>query len=142
MASFGSYYCSDCNVSFPYPSKFKRHLETRKHQLLEAIEDAATHNAREQMELDTNSDAGEQKSDFHCENVEQLAWSDVSYLIVINFYCDNSLVNVLLNPNSLAILVRVAVNWKIVWKKEHKVQHFIQYVCPPNRCHVVDVIIL
>ena len=72
-------YCSDCNVSFPYPSKLKRHLETRKHQLLEAIEDAARHNAHEQMELDTNSDAGEQKSDFHCENVEQLAWSDVSY---------------------------------------------------------------
>ena len=69
------------------------------------------------MELDSNSDAGEQKSDLHCENVEQLEWSNVSYLIVINLYYDNSLVNVLLNPNSLAILVRVAVNWKIVWKK-------------------------
>ena len=79
MASFGSYHCHDCNISFPYPSKLKRHLETRKHQLLVTLDDAAAQNAPEQMELES-SDVGEQGSDF---NVEQLGWSNVSSLSLI-----------------------------------------------------------
>ena len=61
MALFGSYHRSDCHVSSPYPSKLKRHFEMQMHQLLEAIENATTHNAHKQMELDSNNMVVESK---------------------------------------------------------------------------------
>ena len=79
MASREKYHCVACNASFPYPSKLRRHLKTRKHRL-----EVITDNDSENEELMMNSDTGEEALESSASTDQPE--SEVSYTLQRKFY--------------------------------------------------------
>ena len=84
MASHGKYHCDACNASFPYPSKFRHHLQSRKHQLEVSVIDHICDNEVLMMNCYSDTEVLERSEDRDGakDSSSDQPESEVSYFIV------------------------------------------------------------